>query len=309
MPEKLNIDYARALYENNGLVLLSDQYINNKIKMLAACMECSYEWPICLDKVSTGRGCPRCKKCLKYTLRDAHLLAESKHGQCLSDEFHDVHSLLEWLCGSCGWKWFATFHHVQDSTWCPRCRGGAAIRDLTECHIVAESHNGQCLSESYESAHSYLSWMCDKGHIWNATYASVCLSDSWCPKCCKKKNQKLLAEILHGQFPNCAISFEFNGFDWLKTEAGGKQSFDIYIADLKLAVEYDGAQHFRPVCFGGISLERAQENYESSLRRDAIKNEKVLSHPEDIRYFIRFKYDEPLTIELVQSRLLAYGVI
>ena len=38
-------------------------------------------------------------------------------------------------------------------------------------------------------------------------------------------------------------------------------------------IEVDGEQHFRPVCFGGITKERAELNFKKSQERDRIKDE------------------------------------
>jgi hypothetical protein len=46
---------------------------------------------------------------------------------------------------------------------------------------------------------------------------------------------------------------------------------DIYYPDIKLGIEYNGAQHYRPVCFGGISKELAKENFRRQIIRDMRK--------------------------------------
>ena len=48
--------------------------------------------------------------------------------------------------------------------------------------------------------------------------------------------------------------------------------FIINTDETKLFIEYDGRQHFEPQRFGGISKERAQENFERCQIHDALKN-------------------------------------
>ena len=38
-------------------------------------------------------------------------------------------------------------------------------------------------------------------------------------------------------------------------------------------LEYDGRQHVKPVCFGGITWEEALENFNKQVKHDRIKNE------------------------------------
>jgi hypothetical protein len=41
----------------------------------------------------------------------------------------------------------------------------------------------------------------------------------------------------------------------------------------RLFIEYDGRQHFKPVCFGGMSQEKAEDEYKNTQYRDNLKNE------------------------------------
>ena len=78
----------------------------------------------------------------------------------------------------------------------------------------------------------------------------------------------------------------------------GNQRLDIYIPDLKLAIEYQGQQHFEPVeIFGGkIALEKTKE---------MDKRKKSLCEKNGIS-LIYFRHDENLTIEFVEKRLNKY---
>lgn len=49
--------------------------------------------------------------------------------------------------------------------------------------------------------------------------------------------------------------------------------FDFYIPILNLLLEFDGEQHFRPVCFNGMSKEKAMNNFNKVQRLDGLKNE------------------------------------
>ena len=51
-----------------------------------------------------------------------------------------------------------------------------------------------------------------------------------------------------------------------------------HTSDTPLVVEFDGAAHFRPVCFGGISQEQAEENFVTAQRRDRIKDAHCLAN-------------------------------
>lgn len=73
------------------------------------------------------------------------------------------------------------------------------------------------------------------------------------------------------------------------------QHFDIYIPSLKMAIEYQGKQHYEPIkWFGGIdSLTYIKELDEKKKR---LCNEKGIK-------LIEFRYDEPLNSDYVAKRL------
>ena len=79
---------------------------------------------------------------------------------------------------------------------------------------------------------------------------------------------------------------------------------DIYIPDLKLAIEYDGIQHFKPIEFWG-----GKEAFEKQQQRDQLKNKLISEHPEDVKIFIRIPYTESIIKENIQRILFDSGVV
>jgi hypothetical protein len=69
------------------------------------------------------------------------------------------------------------------------------------------------------------------------------------------------------------IDYEFDSTNGLK---GLKRllrwDFIIKTDDKPLFIEYDGRQHFEPVKFGGISEDRAKQNFLQQKKHDDIKN-------------------------------------
>lgn len=51
-----------------------------------------------------------------------------------------------------------------------------------------------------------------------------------------------------------------------------KLYFDFYLPDFNACIEYDGIQHFQPVDFAGKGKEWANEQFQSTMLRDNIKN-------------------------------------
>jgi len=77
-----------------------------------------------------------------------------------------------------------------------------------------------------------------------------------------------------------------------------RQHLDIYIPELKLAIEYQGEQHFKPVYFWG-----GAEGLEASQKRDEKKRGVSRKHGIEILYF---SYTDEVNRELVRNRLKSY---
>ncbi len=111
-------------------------------------------------------------------------IATKKGGECLSNEYANKNSKLEWKCSD-GHTWFATPDSVKNAgRWCPVC-GGSMTLSIEEMQIIAKGRNGKCLSEKYINARTSLLWECSEGHQWENRPQKV-KAGQWCPYCAEK---------------------------------------------------------------------------------------------------------------------------
>lgn len=239
-------------------------------------------------------------------LKIAQDIALIKYGRCLSFKYINNYTKMLWECKD-KHQWEASLHNIKDcNSWCPYC-DGQRIDGLKTANKIALDKEGKCLSNNYTNAHINMLWQCKKQHIWMATLNNT--KNKWCPECSFGKTQKTLIDIIKNIFPKYTIKNNFRSFNWLKTNKGGRQELDIFIPELKLAIEYDGEQHFRPVKFGGITKKRAEENLKIVKKLDKLKNKKIKEHSEDIKYFVRFNYKEIINEEYVRIKLYQLGIL
>lgn len=87
-----------------------------------------------------------------------------------------------------------------------------------------------------------------------------------------------LYRIIKSIFPETEVVHHYRG-NWLEG-----QEIDIYVPKFKIAIEYDGIQHFKPITtWGGV------EGLKKTRERDKLKNEKCLRQNVQL---IRFSYKE-----------------
>lgn len=105
-------------------------------------------------------------------------------------------------------------------------------------------------------------------------------------------NETLLFNYIQVMFPDRTVQREASP-SWLN-----RQRFDVYIPELRLAIEYQGQQHYVPVeLFGG------KEGLKKAQQRDKVKLQRSKENGVDIIYF---NYKDNLCEKLVHSRLKNY---
>ena len=77
-------------------------------------------------------------------------------------------------------------------------------------------------------------------------------------------------------------------------------SYDVFMAGLNVAIEYQGQQHFQPIEFFG-----GEESFKRTVERDEQK--KQLSEAHGVR-LVYINYWENITLKLIQEKVkLAIG--
>jgi len=106
------------------------------------------------------------------------------------------------------------------------------------------------------------------------------------------KNESELYVQVKSIFPGVEIKREASP-EWL-----GRQRIDIFLPKLKLAIEYQGEQHYKAIdVFGG------QEALERTIERDELKLQKCKENNVEVVYF---KHSEPLTKSHIKNKLVKY---
>ena len=98
-----------------------------------------------------------------------------------------------------------------------------------------------------------------------------------------------LLNMVKALFPNKEVIHQASP-EWL-----GRQRLDIFIPELKLAIEYQGQQHYKP-----ISLFGGEEGFLQTQKRDKLKSKLCAENGISLVFF---QYDETITRKLVETRI------
>jgi hypothetical protein len=293
-------DCHKTAMKNSGKCL-SETYVNANQKMLWSC-ESGHVWESKYSHVLAGRWCAKCaRERRRNGTKACHKLAKVHDGEYLSNSYTNSKDNIKWRCKN-GHEWLASYSNVKAGKWCAKCRR----KTIECCNELASKYGGTCLSKSYIGAHSHLEWMCKHGHKWMATYGNIS-KGTWCPSC-KYKNQARLSEIIEAIFGIKPVQ-NVASFEWLRHKRN--MQIDIYVKELRLAVEYDGEQHFIPVNYGGSISPIIKLKKRKAM--DLIKDKKIREHiaegGKDIKCFVRFNYKECITEQYVRQKLTDAGIL
>lgn len=109
----------------------------------------------------------------------------------------------------------------------------------------------------------------------------------------KWKSEQLVYEITKQLYPKATVWYQFRP-EFLHT-GKGQLSYDVYISKLRVAIEYQGKQHFEPVeIFGG------RDSFEKQKERDSLKQK--LSRENGVK-LVYINYWEDITPDLIKKRV------
>lgn len=247
-------DDPNNLNNHKGGAFASPKYLGSNVKHRWRCQRYPVhpEFQMIPNAVQQGQWCPRCAGAAKPTFDEINELARAKHpsARCLSTTYTNSSTDLEWHCGVDGHppfpKSYTSVKH--DGGWCKLCRK-ERLRptkfDRDFLSRLAKSAGGTLISEEhYKSTKQIHRWKCVDGHEFNRSLGHIFSSRSFCPQCSNYggiREQSIRDLFVHifGQ------SFERSrNLPWLINEAGNAMELDGYNAELGLAFEHNGQQHY-----------------------------------------------------------------
>lgn len=297
--------------EMDGTLLSDFATITSKTIVKIRCNKHNHIWYPTAERIlRLNRWCRKCSDDDKrYSYNYVKSVIEEKDGTLLSASYENVNKPIGVRCNKCNHEWDTLFIRVLNGSWCAKCAGNKRYTYEEATHII-QNNGGILLTNKidYVNATTKLNVRCITcNHTWYPVLHSI-LTNHWCPNC-KTKNQTKLTEIVKDLFKTKVLS-NYTDFKWLQNrDKCGTQRLDIYVPSIKLVIEYDGEQHFRPVKFSqSVSHKKANDIFNDQKRRDRKKNRRIKSHPEDVSVFIRIPYTEPITKENVIRILKENGV-
>ena len=118
---KWTLAEMEELAKSRGGKVVSKEYKAVAIHLEWECSK-GHRWLAKPHNVLNGQWCPHCARNRKLTIEDMKTLAASNGGACLSTDYINAKTKMDWMCSK-GHRWSAVPHAVKSGHWCPFCAG------------------------------------------------------------------------------------------------------------------------------------------------------------------------------------------
>ena len=276
MSKRISIEEIKNFVKLKGGYLLSENYINNKEKLLWKC-SCGNEWQTSWTDIKYRNSwCPNCSsivrsnKLRKYTVDDLNKIIFKKNGTLLSNQYFNCDSKLEIKCSE-NHIFHLTLRQIETNNWCPECNEKAILNQLKK---VIKDNNGELITDLTDKKinnKTLVILKCTNNHVWNTKIYNLIYNKTWCPSCLKYEGEEKIRLYLNNKNIKCCCQHTFKDLIG-NTKRKTKLRFDFYLPEHNVLIEYDGKQHYEPVNFGGCSNEQAQKAHLELVNNDKLKN-------------------------------------
>lgn len=307
-------EFITKLKQVNPNIQVLGTYIGSKIKIKCRCEVDGYEWEAWPNNLLSGQGCPKCgakRTAQKQTMTHEDFMRKfykkNKHAQDIEilGTYKNNKTKIECKCKKCEHEWTTEPNTLLRGHGCPKCgtRRGTQKQTMTQKEFTSKlkqiNTNIEILG-TYKTNKTKIRTKCKVcGHEWEVRPSNL-LNGHGCPKCSISKGEKRIAQYLD----NLGINYIYDKryFKDLVSVGGSLLRPDFIIPSLKIWIEYDGQQHFRPVDFTGtMSAKEVQQLFEYTQQNDQIKNQ----YAKDNNWtLIRIPYTEYDNIEQILAEYI-----
>ena len=271
---KTHEEYVAELEIVNPQIEVIDKYININTPIMHRCIIHDFKWETTPASTLQGCGCPMCRS------EKIQSTQTKTHEEYIEDvkkinpnikvlgKYVNAKTPLLHKCLIDDFEWSPVPSSILNGYGCPVCGRKRLKESLTKTHEEYVEQlkiiNPNIIAiEKYSKTNTPILHRCLIDNFeWMARPTNV-LNGCGCPKCNRSKGELKISMWLDKNNIFYEPQMRFDDCCDIKT-----LPFDFYIPSLKIAIEYDGKQHFEPIeYFGG------EESFEILQKHDAIKNE------------------------------------
>jgi len=293
-------DYSKFIYIKNNINGIIICPLHGEFQQSPATHVKGANCPKCVS-IKRGNGCRMSKE--EFIIKSISI-----HGQIYDYSkavYLTAQKKVEIVCSIHGSFWMRPNDHLSGQQGCSNCFGKKehtlesflTIAKIKHCNLYGYS------KVVYKGYKKHVIIICGKHGEFKQSPKNHMRGDG-CPNCFESNGERVIRKYLEKK----VISFEMQKrFDGCRSilHTKNRLPFDFFLPDLNIVIEYDGKQHYEPHQIRGISLERAQLNFERLQINDLIKTKYCLDNGIKL---LRIPYTEFKRIDEILNNALRRNI-
>lgn len=142
----------------------------------------------------------------------------------------------------CGHIVLRTWNEIQRGVGCPKCAPNKPPT-AKQYRAIAAEHGGEVL-EIAKTSNRHSIWRCSLGHVFRRPFISIKGLGTFCTVCSGAYAEMLCRVAVEKLFGQPFQKVRMSG---MKSLRGRPLELDMYNADLKIAIEHHGSQHYKAI--------------------------------------------------------------
>ena len=268
MKKLSNNEFLERMCKINPNIQILEPFINTSSYIKYKCLQCGYINSTIANHLLKGHGCPKCAHNFKMTQEEYEERIKNVNPNLkILGKYIRGKDKIEYICTKCGYKNKTIAADLLRGTGCPKCSGKIKFTQSEfEEVIKSRNYNLQILSQ-YNGARHDIMYKCLICGYEGKCKAYHLLEGQGCPRCRSSKGERQITIF----FNNYNIIYEAQKkYSDLIGVKGGLLSYDFYLPDYNLLIEYQGEQHEKVVeYFGGENGFKIRQEHDSRKKEYA----------------------------------------
>lgn len=274
--KKTHQDFLKEMENKHPNLIILNKYFNSKTRIKYKCKKCGLIWNATASKLCLGRGCPQCAGNKLKTHKE--YISEVKKinpNIIVMSQYKSTSYNVSFKCKICGYEWVTKPGSILRGKGCFMCgkknMGMRLAKDPQKFQdeIYEINPDIQLLEPYYRDKTKILCHCNICNEEWYA-WPSGLKGGHGCPYCITSKGEKIVQRYLKQNNINFISQYKFND---LYGVGGRLLSYDFYLPEHNLLIEYQGKQHKQPIeYFGGQDTFKRQKEHDKRKREYAFQH-------------------------------------
>lgn len=282
-PKDYNFYIEKIKSQNKNVNPIKIFIKNNRIYCEYECLICHKIFERRIDGFKSGNPCPTCTKSKSHDEFVKQFYKNSYNKNILiTSKYRTSRDNMDFECLICKYKWRTLPKNVLRGIGCPNCNGYAKRTHDEFLKELSRYDNDIEILSPYDGVDNYVVAKHRKcNYIWNVR-AGHLLEGCGCPVC--NVNNSKGEEIISAYLKQNNIRFKIHHkYDGLVGVGNKNLSYDFYLDEYNLLIEFQGKQHESVAKFSqNVSNEDALIKFQTQQEHDRRKREYAKSHNIDL---------------------------